>query len=113
MKRSAPTLKRSASPLRTARIARWLQQRSSSLGIQARLIALVMAVGLPFLVYIGLNALKEADAQRKQTQAEALAAARLVAGRLNDYVGDLNQMLAALSYTASPFIEDVAANDRL
>jgi len=100
-------------PLRPNFITTWLQQRLPFLGIQARLVALVLAVGLPFVLYIGVSAVKEADAQRKQTELESLAAARLVAGRLADYLGDLDQMLATLSYTASPLLPDAPANDRL
>src|ERR1700686_4337878 len=78
-----------------------LSERAARLSIRARLLLLVLALGLPFLAYIAIEAASEARADRELAKERSLAVARVVAARLDDYVGDVNQLLATLSHVAA------------
>ena len=90
-----------------------LRERAARLGIRARLLLLVLALGLPFLAYIAIEAAGEARADRELAKERSLAVARVVAARLDDYVGDINQLLATLSHVVSIGPEHAAENDAL
>ena len=90
-----------------------LSERAARLSIRARLLLLVLALGLPFLVYIAIEAAGEARADRELAKERSLAVARVVAARLDDYVGDVNQLLATLSHVAAIDREHASGNDTL
>ncbi len=90
-----------------------LSERAARLSIRARLLLLVLALGLPFLAYIGIDAADEGRADRELAKERSLAVARVVAARLDDYVGDINQLLATLSHVVVIAPEHASDNDAL
>src|ERR1022692_1134107 len=88
-------------------------QHVARLGVRARLLLLVLALGLPFFTYIVLSAIDEARAGRELAKERSLAVARVVAARLDDYVGDVNQLLATLSHVAAIGPEHTSENNAL
>jgi diguanylate cyclase (GGDEF)-like protein/PAS domain S-box-containing protein len=90
-----------------------LSERAARLSIRARLLLLVLALGLPFLTYIAIDAAAQARADRELAKERNLAVARVVAARLDDYVGDVTQLLATLSHFVSIEPNQVEANDAL
>jgi diguanylate cyclase (GGDEF)-like protein/PAS domain S-box-containing protein len=90
-----------------------LGERAARLSIRARLLLLVLALGLPFFAYIVLSAIDEAHAARELAKERSLAVARVVAARLDDYVGDVNQLLATLSHVVAVGAEHASENDAL
>ena len=96
-----------------ARLPLGLGERAARLGIRARLLLLVLALGLPFLAYIAIEAANDARADRELAKERSLAVARIVAARLDDYVGDVNQLLATLSHVAAIGPEHASDNDTL
>ena len=85
----------------------------STLGIRGRLVLLVLALGLPFLGYVALSAAEQVAREREIAKERSLAIARIVAARLDDYVGDVNQVLATLSAVVPTAREATAENDAL
>ena len=96
-----------------ARLPLRLSERAARLSIRARLLLLVLALGLPFLAYIAIEAANEARADRELAKERSLAVARVVAARLDDYVGDVNQLLATLSHVVAIGPEHASENDTL
>src|SRR6266853_4264922 len=96
-----------------ARLPLGLSERAARLSIRARLLLLVLALGLPFLAYIAIEAATDARADRELAKERSLAVARVVAARLDDYVGDINQLLATLSHVAAIGPEHASENDAL
>ncbi len=90
-----------------------LSERAARLGVRARLLLLVLALGLPFLAYIALSSIDEAHAGRELAKERSLAVAKVVAARLDDYVGDINQMLATLSHVAATGPEHATENNAI
>jgi len=90
-----------------------LGERAARLSIRARLLLLVLALGLPFFAYIVLAAIDDARAGRELAKERSLAVARVVAARLDDYVGDVNQLLATLSHIVAVGPEHTSENDAL
>jgi diguanylate cyclase (GGDEF)-like protein/PAS domain S-box-containing protein len=90
-----------------------LRERAARLSIRARLLLLVLALGLPFLAYIGFAADDEARSDRELAKERSLAVARVVAARLDDYVGDVNQLLATLSHAVAIGPQSASVNDAL
>src|ERR1017187_334123 len=88
-------------------------QHVARLGVRARLLLLVLALGLPFFTYIVLSAIDEARAGRELAKERSLAVARVVAARLDDYVGDINQLLATLSHVVVIAPDHASDNDAL
>ena len=74
---------------------------------------LVWALGLPFLVYVAIAAKDQFAHEREVAKERSLAMARIVAARLDDYVGDMNQMLATLSAVVPTDRAATADNDAL
>ncbi len=92
---------------------RSLVRRIVRLGIRGRLVLLVFALGLPFLGYVVYSAAEQVARERDVAMERNLAFARIIAARLDDYVGDLNQLLATLSYVVPTAPEVTAENDAL
>jgi diguanylate cyclase (GGDEF)-like protein/PAS domain S-box-containing protein len=90
-----------------------LLQRLSSLGIRGRLVLLVLGLGLPFLGYVVVSATEQVAREREVAKERSLAIARIVAARLDDYVGDVNQVLSTLSAVVPIARETAAENDAL
>ena len=94
-------------------IGRNMLRRIRGLGIRGRLVLLVLGLGLPFLGYVAYSAAEQVARERDLAKERNLAHARIVAARLDDYVGDLNQLLATLSFVVPTAQEAVAENDAL
>jgi diguanylate cyclase (GGDEF)-like protein/PAS domain S-box-containing protein len=90
-----------------------LQERFSRLGIRGRLVLLVLALGLPFLGYVAISAIQQVAHERQVAKERSLAIARVVAARLDDYVGDINQVLGTLSAVVPTAHAATASNDAL
>ena len=95
-----------------ARLPRWLRRSRdlrSSIGLRLALLAL--AIGLPFIVYVGFSAVRQAGAEREEAQQRTLALARLFAARVDDYVGDMVSALALVGHGAAIDPASTGAND--
>lgn len=79
--------------------------------IRLRLAALVIAVGLPFVAYIGISAVRQASAEREEALARLVSVARLVAARADDYAGDMESTLALASRGVTIDAASTATND--
>src|ERR1700687_5552317 len=60
-----------------ARLPLRLSERAARLSIRARLLLLVLALGLPFLAYIAIEAAAEARGDRELAKERSLAVARV------------------------------------
>jgi diguanylate cyclase (GGDEF)-like protein/PAS domain S-box-containing protein len=85
----------------------------ADLGIRGRLVLLALALGVPILGYIAFSAGEQMRQERELAKERNLAFARIVAARLDDYVGDVNQLLATLSHVVPASPEATARNDAL
>jgi diguanylate cyclase (GGDEF)-like protein/PAS domain S-box-containing protein len=88
-------------------------KRMANLGIRGRLVLLALALGLPILAYVAYSAGEQMRQERELAKERNLAFARIVAARLDDYVGDVNQILATLSHVVDARVEATAHNDAL
>jgi diguanylate cyclase (GGDEF)-like protein len=88
-------------------------RRITGLGIRGRLVLLVLGLGLPSLGYVVYNAAEQVTREREVAKERSLAFARIVAARVDDYVGDVNQLLATLSYVVPTAPGSAADNDAL
>jgi HAMP domain-containing protein len=96
------------------RVARSLRGRSlvrlqSSIGMRLGLLAL--ALGLPFVVYVGGNAVRQASIAHEYAQQRTLALARVVAARVDDVVGDNLVALALVRHGVTLDASATRAND--
>ena len=92
------------------RLRRRLDKR---LTINGRLFLLVLAVAIPFSIFLGVSALLQAKLEREHVRQEMLDLARLTTARLDDHVGDIAQFLGVLAEVVKPQPEASAANDAL
>ena len=83
------------------------------LTINGRLFLLVLAVAIPFSIFLGISALLQAKQEREHVRQEMLDLARLTSARLDDHVGDIGQFLGVLAEVVTPEPEAGAANDAL
>lgn len=82
-----------------------------SASISRRLILLVLALGLPFIVYVGLSATRQAATDRDEASERMVSLARLVAARVDDYVSDMAGAIALSSHGVTVDPAYTAAND--
>lgn len=92
------------------RLRRRLDKR---LTINGRLFLLVLAVAIPFSIFLGVSAGLQAKLEREHVRQEMLGLARLTTARLDDHVGDIAQFLGVLAEVVTPQLEAGAANDAL
>ena len=90
-----------------------MQRRIAGLGIRGRLALLALAFGLPLLGYIAFSAGQQLQQERELAKERNLAFARIVAARLDDCVGDINQLLATLSQIVATAPDGAEANNAL
>ncbi|MGE5169758.1 MAG: PAS domain-containing protein [Rudaea sp.] len=96
------------------RLARSLRGRGlvrlrSSIGF--RLVVLALALGVPFVAYVGANAARQASLEREEAKQRTLALAKLFAARVDDYIGDNLSALALIGHGASFDPSGALAND--
>jgi len=94
-------------------MSRGMLRRVAALGIRGRLALLAVALGLPILGYIAYSAGEQMAQERELAKERNLAYARMVAARLDDYVGDVDQLLATLSRVVPATPDATARNDAL
>ena len=93
-------------------LRRWARRaRRLRTGIGARLALLAFALGLPFIVYVGVNAARQASIERDEAKQHTLSLARLFAARVDDYVGDVTSALALVGHGVSVDPQSGPAND--
>jgi diguanylate cyclase (GGDEF)-like protein/PAS domain S-box-containing protein len=84
-----------------------------SLGVRTRLIALVVSVAVPFAGYVVWDSQSFADRIAARQKQENLAAARIIAARLDDQASAVGRLLATLSHVVPVDLTARAMNDRL
>jgi diguanylate cyclase (GGDEF)-like protein/PAS domain S-box-containing protein len=90
---AVPAATAAPAPARLARLARPLRRWS----IRTQLMALVLALGLPFLAFVAVDAWRQARAEHRQVMQRSLGMARVVGSRLDDLVEDMDGLLAAVA----------------
>lgn len=81
--------------------------------IRSRLIGLVVASAIPFTALIGVGLWNQWRTDQKAALERAGNEARLIAGQLDDHIGNLKNLLAGLSVAVSWDPKDIESNDRL
>lgn len=92
------------------RLQAWWPTRMK-MSIRARISLLTFGLALPFFAYTVLASIAEARVEREHASQQMLASARITAGRLDDYIHDISQMLRVLSVTVSADPAHVDEND--
>jgi hypothetical protein len=82
-------------------------------GIRPQLLGLVAAAAVPFLILIGIGLWNQWRAQQAEALQRAHAEARVIAARVDDHIGDLENLMVGLSLAVSTNPSDVEANDAL
>lgn len=85
----------------------------TSLPIRSRLALLVVAVAAPFMALLVAATLDEFDRYRGEAQMQALAAARSSAARIDDFAGNFDALLIAISSAAAQDYANVKDNEEL
>jgi diguanylate cyclase (GGDEF)-like protein/PAS domain S-box-containing protein len=98
-------------PLRLPRLlrGRGLVRLRASIGLRLALLAL--ALGLPFIAYVGGSAVRQASIARDYAQQRTLALAHVVAARVDDVVGDNLTVLALVRHGVALDASASRAND--
>ncbi|CAN5755265.1 hypothetical protein BH11PSE13_BH11PSE13_45440 [soil metagenome] len=94
-------------------LVRLRRRFDKGLTINGRLFLLVLAVAIPFSIFLGFSAVLQARQEREHVRQEMLDLARLTSARLDDHVGDIGQFLGVLAEVITPDVEASAANDVL
>jgi diguanylate cyclase (GGDEF)-like protein/PAS domain S-box-containing protein len=99
---TAATRRRRARPLERAAVAAHDRVRAwiGGLGIRARLLILVLGLATPFVLYIAAMAWSQAHGERADAMERAESTAQLIATRIDDFVGDTDQMLRLIANAA-------------
>ncbi len=81
--------------------------------IRSRLIGLVVASVVPFAALISVGLWNQWQSDQRAALQRAATEARLIAGQVDDHLGNLRNLLSGLSVAVSWDPHDVEANDRL
>ncbi|HZO46162.1 MAG TPA: EAL domain-containing protein [Xanthobacteraceae bacterium] len=81
--------------------------------IRSRLIGLVVASVVPFTALIGVGLWNQWRTDQKNAVESAVAEARLIAGQVDDHIGNLKNLLSGLSVAVSFDPLDIDNNDRI
>ena len=81
--------------------------------IRSKLLGLVLATAVPFLVLIGTGLWSLWRSDQAAANDRALAEAQLLAEQVDDHIGNLELLMGGLARAVSPFAADAAANDAL
>jgi diguanylate cyclase (GGDEF)-like protein/PAS domain S-box-containing protein len=68
-----------------------------TLTIRGRLFLLLLALAVPFSVFLTLSSWRQAAEEREHARQQMLGIARLTSARLDDHIGDIRQLLAVLA----------------
>lgn len=94
-------------------LVRLRRRFARGLTINGRLFLLVLAVAIPFSIFLGVSAVLQARQDREHVRQEMLDLARLTSARLDDHVGDIGQFLGVLAEVVAPDVDAGATNDAL
>jgi hypothetical protein len=81
--------------------------------IRPQLLGLVAAAAVPFLILISVGLWNQSRTQQVQALQRAHAEARVIAARVDDHLGNLENLMAGLALAVSTKPSDVEANDAL
>ena len=81
--------------------------------IRSRLLGLVLATVVPFLALIGAGLWIQWRSDQAAALQRALNDARLIAGQVDDHIGNLESLLTGVSRAVSTDPPDIARNDAL
>ena len=79
--------------------------------IRLRLLALVLAVVIPFAALIGAGIWNQWHDDHAAAISRAMTEARLLAAQVDDHIGNLEHLLTGLSLAVSTNPDDASAND--
>lgn len=82
-------------------------------GIRAQLVMLLLLLAVPFLVHVALAYQRDGAYDRRQASVQMISSARLTAARLDDHVGDIEQLLHVLARVVGVEPQSMPANDAL
>src|SRR5262249_13870620 len=81
--------------------------------IRSRLLGLVLAAVVPFLALIGAGLWSQWQSDQAAALQRAIDEARLIAGQVDDHIGNLENLLLGISLAVSADPADVKKNDAL
>src|SRR5262245_56091338 len=81
--------------------------------IRSRMLGVVVATAVPFIALIGVGLWNQWRGDHAAAIGRALDEARLLAARVDEHIGNLDNLMAGLSRTVSWEPTDIAANDAL
>ncbi|MEO8299433.1 MAG: diguanylate cyclase [Burkholderiales bacterium] len=87
--------------------------RLPRLGIRARLLLLMAAMGLPFLIYLITSVALTFDAERDHARRELRDAAQLAAARVDDQLSSLTLLVNTLGHSLGPVLDNPQRVDAL
>jgi diguanylate cyclase (GGDEF)-like protein/PAS domain S-box-containing protein len=82
-------------------------------GIRPQLLGLVAGAIVPFLVLIGFGLWDQSRSEREEALHRAFAEARVIAARVDDHIGNVENLMAGLSLAVSVDPSEVAAHESL
>ncbi len=80
-------------------------------GIQSRLLLVTLAIGLLFVLYIAFNTARQSGRDLLHAREQIRLVAGLAGARLDEHLGDVNQLLQSLGATLSTDAADIERND--
>src|SRR4051794_24289480 len=81
--------------------------------IRSQLLGLVLATVIPFTALIGVGLWNQWRRDQVSAVERTINQARLLAAQVDDYLGNIDNLLIGLSQAVSPDPADTAANDAL
>src|SRR5436190_1566920 len=90
-----------------------IRGRAMLQGIRLRLLGLFVAATVPFMALIGTGLWQQWQGEKRQALQLALSEARATAALVDDYIGNLENLIAGLTYAVSTNPADAEQNDIL
>jgi len=87
------------------------RRRAFRLGIQSRLLAVTLAIGLLFVLYIAFNTARQSARDLLHAREQIRLVAGLAGARLDEHLGDVTQLLHSLAATVPVDESDFERND--
>ena len=90
-----------------------LRSKPLRLGIQSRLLAVTLAIGLLFVLYIAFNTARQSARDLVNAREQIRLVAGLAGARLDEHLGDVTQLLHALAASVPVEPADLERNDAM
>ena len=90
-----------------------LRSRLPRLGIQSRMLALTLAIGLLFVLYIAFSTARQSARDLVNAREQIRLVAGLAGARLDEHIGDVTQLLHSLAASVPVEGSDFERNDAL